>query len=135
MITNHHKSRTSQKTTISHFKETNPAEVMAGMEDDKRLLSSKNQEYLRLVQQRADARKAYRMAYKSQLLKERADGQSVTLVKDIVNGNKYVAECELNYEIALGIEKACLEGMKDIRSSIDAARSILTWYRAEKYNQ
>ena len=134
MITNRHKSRTSQKTT-SHFRETNPAEVMAGMENDKRLLGAKNQEYLRLVQNRAEARKVYRMAYKSQLLRERADGQSITLVKDIVNGDRDVAQYELNYEIELGIEKACLESMKDIRSSIDAARSLLTWFRNEKYNQ
>ena len=134
MITNRHKSRTTQ-TTTSHFRETNPAEVMTGMENDKRLLGAKNQEYLRLVQNRAEARKVYRMAYKSQLLRERADGQSITLVKDIVNGDRDVAQYELNYEIALGIEKACLESMKDIRSSIDAARSLLTWFRNERYNQ
>jgi len=105
------------------------------MEDDKRLLSSKNSEYLRLSGQKAEAEYAMNVAIADVTLRMKTDGSPATLISTLVKGNKAVAKLILNYQIACGQERACLESMKDLRSSIDAARSLLTWQRMEYYNQ
>lgn len=105
------------------------------MERDKQVLSAKNAELIRYSEQRAEAEKVYNTAMAQKILKMRSQGESISIIKDVAKGDNYVAQCKLNYEKALAIENACKESMKDIRSSIDMARSILTWQRMEYYNQ
>jgi len=112
-----------------------PADVLQGMTESKRLLASKNAEYLRLIQQRAEAERVYNIAVAEKTMRLRSDGESISLVDKLVKGDKYVAQCKLNLEIAIGIEKACAESMKDIRSDIDSSRSLLSWLKAEMQSQ
>jgi hypothetical protein len=108
---------------------------MQGMSDDKRLLSSKNAEYLRLIEQRAEAERVYNIAVAEKTLYMKSEGHPVSILRDIVRGDKFVAGLKKNLDIADGITKACHESMKDVRASIDSARSYLSWLKAEMQSQ
>jgi len=108
---------------------------MQGMSDNKRLLASKNAEYLRYNQQWADAKEAYAVALKQKLLALRARGEPVSLAKDLARGDRNVAQLEKHMIVAEGIMKACKESMEDIRSDQDGLRSLLSWLKAEMQSQ
>ena len=134
MITNRHKSRTSQKTTTS-LSDINPAEIIQGMSDNKRLLTSKNAEYLRFNQQWAEAKEIYLVALSQKLMALRSEGEPVSIAKDLAKGDRHVAQLEKNMIVAEGIMKACDQSMRDIRSEQDMQRSLLSWLKAEMQSQ
>lgn len=101
------------------------------MSEKNRLLTSKNAEYLRLVEQRAEAERLYNIAAAEKTMNLKADGNSISLIDKLVKGDRHVAKLKLNLDIAQGIERACLESIKDIRASIDTYRSLLAWLKAE----
>ena len=109
----------------------NPSEIMAVLQKKNNMLTQKNEEYLHLSQDRAEHERNWKIAYADQMLRLKTDGTPVTIIKDLVSGNKGVADLKFQYEVAAAIEKACLESMKDIREGIGSARSILTWMREE----
>ena len=123
------------KTTTAHFREANPAEIIQGMSDNKRLLTSKNAEYLRFNQQWAEAKEIYLVALSQKLLALRSKGEPVSIAKDLARGDRNVAHLEKNMLIAEGIMKACKESMEDIRSDQDGLRSLLSWLKAEMQSQ
>jgi len=124
-----------QKQTTTFPSDINPAQVMQGMLDDKRLLASKNAEYLRLLQQRAETERLYNIAVADRTLKFKADGHPISIISNLVKGDKYVAGLKKNLDLADGMAKANHESMKDVRASIDAARSYLSWLKAEMQSQ
>ena len=126
---------TDQKTTTAHFREANPAEIIQGMSDNKRLLTSKNAEYLRFNQQWAEAKEIYLVALSQKLLALRSKGEPVSIAKDLARGDRNVAHLEKNMIIAEGIMKACDQSMRDIRSEQDMQRSLLSWLKAEMQSQ
>ena len=111
-----------------------PGKRMKMLDSKKRMLSEKNDDYKVLVEKRALAEYEYNCAFAERLMKERMDGTPATTAKELVKGDKVVGKLKLNYEVAIGIERACTESMKDIREAIGADRSILTWLREEKGN-
>ena len=126
---------TDHKTTTAHFREANPAEIIQGMSDNKRLLTSKNAEYLRFNQQWAEAKEIYLVALSQKLLALRSKGEPVSIAKDLARGDRNVAHLEKNMLIAEGIMKACDQSMRDIRSEQDMQRSLLSWLKAEMQSQ
>jgi beta-xylosidase len=110
----------------------NPGQRMEMLDDKKRLLQAKNDEYKELVFTRATAEYQYNVAFATQLVAERLDGTPITIAKELTKGNRAVAKLKMDYEVQMGIERACLESMRDIREAIGADRSILTWLREEK---
>jgi len=110
----------------------NPSEIMNVLQNKNRLLTDKNDEYIKLSHTRAEAEQDYKIAFARAILNLKLDGHPVTILKDLVNGDKVVAGLKFKYEVAAAIEKACLESMKDVREAIGSARSILTWMREEK---
>ena len=108
-----------------------PAEIMDGLAQKNRLLTSKNDEYKSLCKKRATTEKTYNVAYAAAVIRLRLDEQSVTLIPSLAKGDKVVSDLKLQLEICIGIEKACLESMKDIRIQIDSYRSLLAWLKAE----
>ena len=109
----------------------NPEKVMSVLQKKNRMLTDKNEEYKALVEARATAEYNYNVAFAMRLTTERIDGTPITVAKELAKGNKPVAKLKMDFEIAMGIERACLESMKDIREAIGSARSILTWMRTE----
>ena len=112
----------------------NPGKRMQMLDDKKRLMAAKNEEYKALIEKRAGAEYAFNVAFAKQLTSERMDGTPITIAKELVKGNRAVANLKLELEVCLGIERACLESMKDIREALGADRSILTWLRNELGN-
>jgi len=111
-----------------------PAEIFEGLKSKNRMLGQKNSEYLELAEKRAESEKLYNMAVAEHTLRYKED-YAATLIPKLVAGNKVVAELKFKFDVALAIEKACLESIKDIRSAIDTYRSLLTWLRAEMTGQ
>jgi hypothetical protein len=112
----------------------NPQKRMQMLDDKKQILRAKNDEYKALIQKRATAEYEYNVAFATKLVSERLDGTPITIAKELVKGYRAVAKLKMDLEVCLGIEKACLESMRDVREAIGADRSILTWLREEKVN-
>ena len=108
-----------------------PGELMRGMSEKNRLLSQKNEEYIVLVKKRAEAERRYNIAVATETFTLKNDGQSITIIDKLVKGAKAVSDYKYEYDVAQGVERACLESIKDIRTNIDSYRSLLTWLRAE----
>ena len=102
-----------------------------GIRDKNLELNLKTKEYVRLVEKRADAERNWLVAFEKKLLE--SDDLPVTLRKEAVKGDKEVSKLKLQYEICLGIERANLEGIKNLRQQIDILRSFLSWHKSEKF--
>ena len=108
-----------------------PDEIMKGMAEKNRMLSQKNDEYTELVEKRAQAERAYNIAFATHMLALKAEGQSITLIPPLVKGDRVVADLKYGLDVATGVEKACLEAIKNLRGAIDTYRSLLAWMKAE----
>ena len=109
-----------------------PEHRMKMLDAKKQMLSQKNDEYKTLIETRATAEYNFNCAFAERLMKERLDGTPITIAKELTKGDKTVAKLKIAYEVALGIERACLESMRDVREALNADRSILTWLRTER---
>jgi len=107
---------------------------MAGMAQKNLMLSQKNDEYLDLVEKRAQAERAYNIAVAEKTIQLKTEGHSITLINTLVKGDKTVAKLKYEYDVAEGIEKACLNVLRNLRTAVDTYRSLLAWLKAEKTN-
>jgi len=107
------------------------AQIEHGIIQKNRLLDEKNNEYVRLVEKRAEDEKNWRVAYHNALLN--LTDEPVTVRIDLVKGNREVAKLKMKFEISLGIERACLESIKDIREKLAVYRSFLSYKKAENF--
>ena len=112
-----------------------PNKIMNGMQEKNRLLTAKNDEYVNLSESFAGYKKDYHIAYAKKVLELKEAGTPITIIKDLVKGDKHVAEMCYTMDVAEGVLKACKESMADIRAALDSYRSILTWLRAEIQSQ
>ena len=108
-----------------------PDEIMRGMAEKNRMLTQKNGEYSGLVEKRAQAERAYNVQVAMVTIGLKTEGHPVTLIPTLTKGNKVIADLKYTFDVAVGVERACLESIKDIRSQIDSYRSLLTWLREE----
>ena len=109
-----------------------PNKIMNGMQEKNRLLTAKNDEYGGLLEKHAAAKRDYHIAYAKKVLKLKESGTPITIIKDLVKGDKHVAESCYKMDVDDGVAKACKESMADIRAALDSYRSILAWIKAEK---
>ena len=112
-----------------------PQEIMDGLAEKNRMLSAKNDEYVDLIQKRAEAERVYNIAVAEKTISLKLDGNSITLIDKLVKGDKAVAQLKYDFDVCQGIEKACLNVIKNLRSAIDTYRSLLAWLKAEMQNQ
>ena len=112
-----------------------PQSIMDGMAAKNRMLTQKNDEYGELVRKEADAERLYNLAFARVVLEMKADGQSVTLIKDLVKGDKVVADAKFFWAVATGILKANTASCKTLSGQIDTYRSLLAWQKAEMLRQ
>lgn len=108
-----------------------PSEIMSGLAAKNRELTMKNDELLRLTADSAEKKRDFLVANASRITELKIGGSSVTLIRDLVKGDKVVAELQFKYDIAEGVLLACRERIKDLREQIGTYRSILTWLREE----
>ena len=109
-----------------------PNKYLQGLETKNQLLSSKNDEMIELVKQHAKAEYDYNVAFAEKVLILKTDNHPATLIPKLAAGDRVVADLKMKMVIAEGILNANQNSCKDLRSSIDTYRSILTWMREEK---
>ncbi len=108
-----------------------PAEMMEGMKQKNIALTQKNDEYIELSEKRAKFERVYNIALSKELIKQKLDGQSVTLIEKIAKGVTMVADLKYALDVSEGVLKACLGSIKALVTAIDTYRSLLAWERAE----
>ena len=106
-----------------------PSEIMRGLSEKNRALTYKNDEYLDLIEKRAQAERAYSKALSIAMVEEKIKGQSITLIRDIVKGS--VADLKYELDVADGVMQACKNAIKALTIQIDSYRSLLAWQKAE----
>jgi len=104
---------------------------MQGMSDKLTVLSSKNDEFCRLSEQKAQAEYTLNVAIADKVMTLKADGTPATLINSIVKGDKLIAQYKMNYDNATVIAKACEKSMRILEAGIDVDRSQLSWLKAE----
>ena len=109
----------------------NPSKYIEGLETKNRELTSKNDELKELYEKHAEAVRNFNVEYAKKITRLRADGESITLAKELAKGDKFVGDLFFKMMIAEGVLNACREKIKDVRSAIDTYRSILSWLKAE----
>ena len=108
-----------------------PDAIMQGLQEKNRELTMKNDELIRLVEDAAEKKRDYLIAMTTKITELRIGGESITLIRDLVKGDKAVAPLQYKWDISEGVLLACRERIKDLRESIGTYRSILTWKRVE----
>jgi len=96
-------------------------------------LGEKNTEYKKLGTAYAEKDRTYRIVRAQQLLIHRNKGVPVSILKYTVDGEDPVSLANYELMVAKAEYDACLEAMRNIRESIGAYRSFLTWMRAEMH--
>jgi len=108
-----------------------PQNIIDGLSQKNRLLTQKNDEYVALVETRAQAERAYNISVATKTVELKAEGCSVTLIDKMVKGDRVVAELKYKLDVSEGVCKACLLAIKALTSQIDTYRSLLSWNKAE----
>ena len=111
-----------------------PQQIMDGMAEKQRLLTAKNDEYIDLVEDRAQKERSYSKIVSEQIISLRLESTPITILKDIAKGG-IVADMKYELDVAVGVEKACLNQIKILTSQIDTYRSLLSWLKAEMQSQ
>ena len=112
----------------------NPQQIMNRLVELNKELANKNSELQELAENMAEREKQFKILYAEEILKMKNEGYAITLIRDIVNGRKGVAEAKLNWQVSEAIYGITREKIKAIVIHIDTLRSILTWLRAEMKN-
>jgi hypothetical protein len=107
-------------------------DLMRGMVAKQQQLTQKNDEYPILAEDKAQKERAYRMAKAKKIVELRANGEPVTIITDLVKGDSLVSQLRLEYVVAEGVLKACINSIKGILSAIDTYRSMLSFVKSER---
>ena len=112
-----------------------PAQIMAGLTKQNQRLTAKNDEYQELISKRAEAERVYNIAVAEKTIALRMSDTPVTIIDKQVKGDKAIARLKYDFDVAQGVEKACLLAIKTSMSAIDTYRSLLSWLKAELQSQ
>ena len=107
-----------------------PAQIVRAIQDDLILLEHKTKEFESLITKKAEAEMSYNVEFGKQLLLNKSEHPATLLIK-IVSGMHSVAQLKFKLDVADGVMKACNESIRNLRTSIDAGRSILSQKKAE----
>lgn len=109
----------------------NPQQLMDGMKEKNRMLSMKNDELAELSENKAATERDYLIAYSKEIMNLKLEDEKITLIPSLAKGDKVVAELKYKSDIAEGVYRACMEKIKDLRTSIDTYRSLLSFLKVE----
>ena len=107
-----------------------PTSLLRGIQKKNLMLTQKNDEYLSLMEKRAQAERDYKIVFAKTVLLLKSEHPATLLIK-IVDGDSTVADLKFKLDVADAVVRACRESMDDIRTAIDSYRSALTWKREE----
>lgn len=112
----------------------NPQQVIEQMEIARQALTRGNTQLKTLSIKKAEAERNYRIRKAQEILKLRAEKYPVTIIQDVVKGDKEVAELRLKRDIAESDYYTCISAIENLRLDIEILRSKLTWLRVELKN-
>ena len=112
-----------------------PDSLLRGLQEKNLKLSIRTEDYKKLSEQLADAKRNYKIARAQKLTELKLKGESITLIPKLAEGDKAVADFEYIMNVAEGVYKACREGMDNDRTGIDSYRSMLSWLKTELHEQ
>ncbi len=112
----------------------NPQQIMERLGGLNKELSDKNGELTSLAENMAEKERQFKVLYAEEILRMKNEGYAITLIRDLVNGKKGVAETKLNWQVSEAIYSITRDKIKSIVIHIDTLRSILTWLRIEAEN-
>ena len=108
-----------------------PSDIMKGLELKNRALTSHNDEYISLVEDQAQKERTYNMAVAENTTKLLLDGEKVTVVKILVDGDRAISKLKMEWQVSVGVTKANQKSIAILISQIDTYRSLLSWLKAE----
>lgn len=108
-----------------------PQNILNLLQEKNRQLTMKNDEYAKLSEKLAAAKRDFKIARAQKIIKLKIAGESVTLIPKLVEGDKIVSDLEYIMDVAEGVYKACRESINDIRNAIETGRSMLSWLKVE----
>ena len=111
-------------------RELYPPEIIRAIQDDLRLLELKTKEFESLITNKAEAEMVYSVELGKQILLNKSEHPATLLIK-IVSGMHSVSKLKFKLDVADGVMKACNESIRNLRTSIDAGRSILSQKKEE----
>lgn len=112
----------------------NPQQIIEQMEIARQALTRGNTQLKTLAINKAEAERNYRIRKAQEILKLRAEKYPVTIIQDVVKGDKEVAELRLKRDIAESYYYTCISAIENLRLDIEILRSKLTWLRVELKN-
>ena len=104
-------------------------QLMNGMTQKQLALAQKNEEYGHLAEDMAQKERAYRMAKRGKIVELRGEGVPVTVIPDLVKGDKHVSQLRLEFIVAKEVLKSCNNAIKMLFSAIDTYRSMLSYVK------
>ena len=107
-----------------------PPQIIKAIRDDLGLLAFKTKEFEGFVVKKAEAEKEYSIELAKQILRNKSEHPATLLLK-IVGGMREVAQLKFKLDVADGVMRACNESIRNLRTSVDAGRSILSQKKEE----
>lgn len=111
-----------------------PDDLIKGIQSKNRELSMKNTELQQYSELAAESKRDYRIQRAKKILELKEKGYPATLIRELCQGDKVVAELKFKFDVAEGVYKACKESINDTRTAIDSYRSLLAWLKTEMHN-
>ena len=111
-------------------RELYPPEIVRAIQKDLGLLELKTKEFESLITKKAEAEMAYSVELGRQIILNKSEHPATLLIK-IISGMHSVASLKFKLDVADGVMKACNESIRNLRTSIDAGRSILSQKKEE----
>lgn len=112
-----------------------PIQIIEEIQSCKMALTQANTRLKTLGINLAKAENVYRIAVaKKEVQLRKIEKYPANLVHDIARGDIEVAKLRLDRDIAKIDYEACKEGLKNIRTELEALRSLLAWDRVEYKN-
>ena len=108
--------------------------IMGSLNSCIQALNKGNTELKILGVKKAQAERVYRIKQAEEILKLKEEKHPVTLIMELVKGNKDVAELRSQRDIAESDYQNCISAIDNLRIEIDAIKSKLNWLKVQLEN-
>ena len=103
-----------------------PQDIFNEIERQNNKLNSLNDELTPLMQSVAEKQRDYNILFAQMVIQKKADGIPITIIRDVVKGNRGVADSAMQLYLAEGLYKSVIMKIKDVSSRIEQLRSKLS---------
>ena len=96
-----------------------------------RWLTAKLSEQRGLIKTAAEAERTYRIELAKATLLEKGKGTPATLNRDVVRGQKFIADLKFDRDVSKGINDACREAIRAVQGALNSIQSLVGIERAK----